>query len=106
MSTLNASKKAPQADWHREDIKAAVRKAGWTFRKLSLANGLSTGTVKQALDRPYPKMEGIIAAVLQMDARDIWPSRYAKRNFTPVLPSSLQSSRPRSASTAAAIVES
>jgi Ner family transcriptional regulator len=91
MSTLYSPKKTIQQDMHRADIVAALRKKGWSLRELSRQNGLSAGTLKAALDRPYRKAESIIAAAIEMAPEEIWPERYAKRNFTPVLslPSSL-----------------
>ena len=85
MSVDKSQKKAAEADWHRADVVAALHKKGWSLRELSRQSGLSDGTLKSALDRPYKKAEGIIAAALNMNPRDIWPSRYAKRDFTPVL---------------------
>lgn len=85
MDTLNNSKKSANTDWHRADILASLKKAGWTLRQLSLQSGLADGTVKQALDRPYPKCERIIASAIGVAPETIWPERYAKRNFTPVL---------------------
>lgn len=86
MSVLNAPKKAAQADdWHRADVVAALHKKGWSLRELSKQSGLSAGTLKSALDRPYKKAEGIIAGAIGVDPRTIWPSRYAKRDFTPLL---------------------
>ena len=86
MSTSNNPKKAAQAiDWHRADVVAALHKKGWSLRELSKQNDLSAGTLKAALDRPYTKAEGIIAAAIGIDPREIWPSRYEKRDFTPSL---------------------
>jgi Ner family transcriptional regulator len=85
MNTNEDPKKA--ADWHRADIVAAVRKAGWTLRKLSLAIGLSPNALNNALDRPWPRAERIIAEAIGVTPETIWPSRYAHRNFKPVLPS-------------------
>lgn len=86
MRTSTESKKsAPATDWHRADIIAALHKKGWSLRELSRQNGLADGTLKQALDRPYKKAEGIIAAAIGIGPQDIWPTRYAKRDFTPVL---------------------
>ncbi|WP_136414762.1 helix-turn-helix domain-containing protein [Herbaspirillum sp. ST 5-3] len=86
MSVDKSQKKAAQAvDWHRADVVAALHKKGWSLRELSRQSGLSDGTLKSALDRPYPKAERIIAAALGLDPRAIWPNRYAKRDFTPVL---------------------
>ncbi|WP_413672295.1 transcriptional regulator [Massilia cellulosiltytica] len=85
MSVVSMPKKSAPADWHRADVVAALHKRGWSLRQLSVQNGLSEGTLKSALDRPYKKAEGIIAAAIGMAPEDIWPERYAKRDFTPVL---------------------
>lgn len=86
MSTQQAPKKStPPTDWHRAEILCQLKIAGWSLRKLSLQSGLAEGTVKQALDRPYPKCERIIAAAIGVAPEVIWPERYAKRNFKPVL---------------------
>ncbi|MCG9086851.1 helix-turn-helix domain-containing protein [Laribacter hongkongensis] len=87
MSTSNAPKKAALEDWHRADIVAAVHKAGWSMRRLSLDAGLSEWALKNALDRPWPRGERIIASALGMEPEAIWPRRYAMRNFKPVFPS-------------------
>ena len=73
------------ADWHRADVVAALKKAGWSVRALSVANGLSPNTLKSALSMHYPKAERIIADALGMKPEDIWPQRYAARNFRPTL---------------------
>ncbi|AAP95097.1 Nlp family transcriptional regulator [[Haemophilus] ducreyi] len=80
MRTLNETKKT--ADWHREDIKAALAKKGWSLRQLSLKHGYSNGsTLKNALDRPWLKGERIIAEAIGVSAETIWASRYEKRNL-------------------------
>lgn len=86
MAVVNGSKKSAYADWHRADIVAALHKAGWSLRRLSLQSGLATRTLNGALDRPYPKAESIIAAAIGVAPEVIWPERFAKRNFTPVFP--------------------
>lgn len=85
MSALQTVKKTARADWHRADVVAALHKKGWSLRKLSRESGLSDSTLKTALDRPYLKAETIIAAAIGIPPQDIWPERYAKRDFTPVL---------------------
>lgn len=85
MSVVTSTKKTAGADWHRADVIAALHKKGWSLRALSLANGLSEHTLKTALGAPYPKAERIIAAAIGLEPESIWPERYAKRNFTPVL---------------------
>ena len=85
MDASNAPKKSAQADWHRADIVAALHKKGWSLRKLSVQSGLAERTINSALDRPYPKAESIIAAAIGVAPEEIWPLRYERRNFTPVL---------------------
>lgn len=71
-----AKKPAPQ-DWHKSDIKAALEKLGITLKGLSLKNGYrSVDAAAQALQRPYPKMERIIAKEIGVKPETIWPSRY------------------------------
>lgn|GEM_PF-286131 len=84
MYTLQAEK-ITAADWHRADIVAALHKQGWSLRKLSKKAGLSAGALSNALDRPWPKAERIIAATIGQPPEIIWPSRYSKRNSNPVL---------------------
>lgn len=84
MHTLNNPKKpamntpqiAKQQDWHRADIKAALEKAGWTLRKLSIARGYCPGALCNPLNMPWPKGERIIADALGTTPQVIWPSRY------------------------------
>ncbi|MEZ3140829.1 transcriptional regulator [Citrobacter braakii] len=66
-------------DWHRVDIVAALHKRGLTMRTLSEEAGLSPDTLKNALVRPYPKAERIIAHALDSEPHDIWPSRYINK---------------------------
>ncbi|WP_102798761.1 helix-turn-helix domain-containing protein [Bowmanella denitrificans] len=67
------------SDWHNADIVAAVKKAtGMSLRKLSESKALGPGTLQQALHRPYPKAERIIADAIGEQPQTIWPSRYNK----------------------------
>ena len=45
--------------------------------KLSEASGYSRNSLRNALYRPYPKAERIIAGAIGVEASDIWPSRYS-----------------------------
>ncbi|KMJ46566.1 hypothetical protein AB204_03010 [Xenorhabdus khoisanae] len=69
-----------QQDWHPADIIAALRKRGTTLAKLSRESGLSSSTLANALSRPWPKGEYIIANTLEIAPSEIWPSRYFDRN--------------------------
>lgn len=68
-----------QKDWHREEIICAVRMTGSTLTSLSRDHGLADGTLANALNRPWPKGELIIAAAIGVDAENIWPSRFSAR---------------------------
>lgn len=67
---------AQPADWHVEDIKAAIRKTGATTVSLSLQHGYSRAAVRVAFLKPWPAIEAIIAAHLGVPPQSIWPSRY------------------------------
>lgn len=69
-------KQQTQNDWHSKDIIAAVHKTGASFQRMSRSNGYSANTLTQALFKPYPKCERIIAAHLKLSPQSIWPSRY------------------------------
>lgn len=79
MDKLNTSKKpvpAANEDWHRVDIKAALERAGYSLRQLSLQHGYAPGSLKAALDTPWPGAEQIIARAIGVAPTVIWPSRY------------------------------
>ncbi len=72
--------KKKTADWHRADIIAALHKAGWSLRQLALSHGYSSGTtLKNALDRPWPKGERIIANAIGVPVEEIWAGRHEDR---------------------------
>ncbi|WNN44456.1 MULTISPECIES: helix-turn-helix domain-containing protein [Winslowiella] len=66
-------------DWHREDILAAVRKKKKSLAALSRENGLSSGTLTNALQRPWPRGEKIISHAIGVAPEEIWPSRYLNK---------------------------
>lgn len=84
MNTKNDIKKKLK-DWHRADILAALKKRNLSLAKLSRMNGYTSNCLANALDRPYPKAERIIANAIEEDPQNIWPSRYAYRNRQPIL---------------------
>ena len=65
-------------DWHQADIIAALRKKGTSLAALSRAAGLSSSTLANALTRPWPKGEYLIAEGVGVHPSVIWPSRYFK----------------------------
>lgn len=83
MNTLLNAKKQPRRtalpapqDWHKADIKAALEKAGWSLRQLSLSHGKSAGYYREVLHRPNPSAEAALAEILKATPQQIWPSRY------------------------------
>lgn len=71
-------------DMHPADIIAMLRKRKMSLAALSRQSGLSSSTLANALSRPWPKGEKIIADALERDPATIWPSRYydASGNYT------------------------
>ncbi|ATM88457.1 helix-turn-helix domain-containing protein [Yersinia massiliensis] len=65
-----------KSDWHPADIIAALRKEGTTLAALSRKAGLSSSTLANALTRPWPKGEWLIAECLSIHPSEIWPTRY------------------------------
>jgi Ner family transcriptional regulator len=64
-------------DWHKEDIKSAIRKKGVCMSELARANGYENPrTFSNVLQKPYPKVQRIIAEYLEIEPEVIWPSRY------------------------------
>lgn len=85
---IERHKKAAANDWHRADILAALRKNGWSLRSLAQAGNVSYNTLKTALDKPYPKMERLIANAVGVAPEEIWAARSRERierNRRPVL---------------------
>lgn len=63
-------------DWHAADIIAALRKKGTSMAAVSREAGLASSTLSNALIRPWPRGELLIATAIGVDASEIWPSRY------------------------------
>ncbi|WP_058973833.1 helix-turn-helix domain-containing protein [Type-D symbiont of Plautia stali] len=68
--------KARKQDWHPADIIAALRKKGTSMAELSRNSGLNSSTLSNALSRPWPKGEWLIANEIGVHPAEIWPSRY------------------------------
>lgn len=63
-------------DWHPADIIAALHKRGTSMAAVSREAGLASSTLANALSRPWPKGEWLIARALNVHPAKIWPSRY------------------------------
>ncbi|WP_437608577.1 helix-turn-helix domain-containing protein [Erwinia sp. V71] len=70
---------ANNKDWHPADIIAARKKKGTTLAAVSRQAGLSSSTLANALSRPWPKGEWLIAEIIGVHPAKIWPSRYYDR---------------------------
>ncbi|ANJ73517.1 helix-turn-helix domain-containing protein [Ralstonia insidiosa] len=68
--------KKQAAGWHREDIKAAIRKKGSTMNDLARENGLPPSTVRNALTRPAYSGELAIMHFLNVPGHELWPERW------------------------------
>lgn len=65
-----------KSDWHPADIIAALRKKDTTLAAVSRKAGLSSSMLANALTRPWPKGEWLIAECLEIHPSEIWPTRY------------------------------
>ncbi|HDC4636612.1 TPA: helix-turn-helix domain-containing protein [Enterobacter cloacae] len=71
-------------NWHPADIVAALKKHGTSLAALSRKAGLSSSTLANALSRPWPKGEWLIAQALNISPEMIWPERYFDEKGTPI----------------------
>jgi len=68
-----------KADWHPADVLAALKKRGKTLAGLSRDHGYHATAAGKALKRPWPALEALIAAALDLPPEAIWPSRYPRK---------------------------
>jgi Ner family transcriptional regulator len=79
MTNPHGLKKPAPEDWHPAQVVAGLRMRGWSLAQLADANGYThRSTLTQALRKPYPRAEKIIAGALDLKPEQIWPSRYNK----------------------------
>lgn len=63
--------------WHREDIKAELRKRHGNLTNLAIAWGFHRSTVSNAIDRPgHPAVDFRIATALGVTPHILWPERW------------------------------
>ena len=58
---------------------AALKKRGQSLAGLSVTNGYHPTAAGKALKQPWPAMEQLLAAVIGVTPREIWPSRYDRQ---------------------------
>jgi Ner family transcriptional regulator len=68
-----------RAGWHREDIKAALAKAGFSVSEVGRRLGVQQSTVSAILaGRRSKRIEEGIASLLGTQAAALWPDRYER----------------------------
>ena len=73
-------------DWHYEDIKAILRKSGYTMTRLSKEMGLKTPqSVLNVKKHSCPKVERKVASILGVPVWVIWPERWVRKDEGAVL---------------------
>lgn len=73
---LNMAKKPASQDWPTWHIIGAIRETGTNITQLSMTLGYAESVLRQALYKPCPKYERLIAEHLGTTPQVIWPSRY------------------------------
>lgn len=63
-------------DMPRALVVAHLKMNGWSVSKLSEHYGYHRGTLSNVFNSHWPKGERLIANALNMEPKEIWPSRY------------------------------
>jgi len=70
------TQRKPPADWHPADIKAALEKRGYSFRRIAREMGYAMKSCDSVLRRPFGPVEERVAEIIGVPAATLWPSRY------------------------------
>jgi len=76
MTITNNYKKIKSHEARWEQIKCLLRLHGFTLRGLASLYNVSPTCFISVAQKPYPKMEKIIAFHLGLNPWDLWPERY------------------------------
>jgi lambda repressor-like predicted transcriptional regulator len=63
-------------NWTKQAIIFALREKGITAAELARQNNLSRFTVYGGMERPAPKVQGLISEALGVPRHTIWPQFY------------------------------
>jgi len=74
--TLSVPSHVPPSKWHREDIKAEVRKRGSTLAELAKNAGLAPASLSYALAKRHPRANRTIAEFIRVPLHELWPAFY------------------------------
>ncbi len=64
--------------WHKEDIKAAIRKRTGTMAAFADKYELRADEVRHALSKPRPSIQRMISSFLDVPLHKLWPDFYRK----------------------------
>ena len=67
---------AEKKDWDRWGVKAALGRKGYSLSRIAKENGYVPDGMSMVFTRTWPKVERIIANILETTPQEIWPSRY------------------------------
>ena len=95
---------AQRADWHWEDVKAALWRRNLTLSAIARQHKRGRCSLAMVKTRWWPEAQSIIASALGVPPQAIWPSRYhddgspkarsvVGENTTPRRDSNVQKSR-------------
>ena len=62
--------------WHKEDIKAEIRKRGSNLHALARENGLVPNHMARSLRLRFPTYHAVIAHFLGVPVQELWPQWY------------------------------
>jgi Ner family transcriptional regulator len=71
---VNAS--AHTTEWDRHAILAAIRRRYGSMTQLAERCGVTVNDLSVALGSPFLRGEAVIAAAIDVPARELWPDRY------------------------------
>lgn len=63
-------------NWHKEDIKAEIRKRGSNLHALARENGLVPNHMARSLRFRFPTYHAVIADFLGVPVQELWPHWY------------------------------
>lgn len=63
-------------NWHKEDIKAELRKRGTNLHALARQNGLVPNHMTRSLRLRFPTYHAVIAGFLGVPVQELWPHWY------------------------------
>lgn len=73
---MNTAKPLFPAGWHPADIKAALEKRGYSFRRIAREMDYALKSCDSVLRRPMGPVEERVAEIIGVPAAELWPSRY------------------------------